>query len=424
MPVLPTPKGENVVIITGAGGSGVLLSDACVDNGLKLLKPMPADLDAAFRKFIPPFGAAGNPVDITGGEPPITYMNTVRLGLEDDRIHALILGYWHTIMTPPMVFARNMVQVVEEMRAKGIEKPIVASLAGDVRGGGSRAIPVRARHSGLRLLDRDPGGGAGRQVPVGACCRACCERRQALPQRRSASRASPPSHAAQDIRERKRRGPKGRRVGAHALAEVRELLGTRRDGRDLLIEHLHRIQDRFGCLSADHLAALAEEMRMAQAEVYEVATFYHHFDIVKEGEAAPPALTVRVCDGLSCEMAGARELLEKLPPLLGREVRVHGRALHRPLRTGARRRGRPEPGAACDRREDRGRVQAAGRAACARRLHRPRRLPAAGGYKLLRRMPARRARRRIGDRDHGRLGPARPGRRGLSGRAQVAHRAG
>jgi acetyl coenzyme A synthetase (ADP forming)-like protein len=132
VPILPTPKGENVVIITGAGGSGVLLSDSCVENGLKLLKPMPADLDAAFRKFIPPFGAAGNPVDITGGEPPITYMNTVRLGLEDERIHALILGYWHTIVTPPMVFARNMVQVVEEMKAKGIVKPIVASLAGDV----------------------------------------------------------------------------------------------------------------------------------------------------------------------------------------------------------------------------------------------------------------------------------------------------
>jgi acetyl coenzyme A synthetase (ADP forming)-like protein len=132
MPILPTPKGENVVIITGAGGSGVLLSDACVDNGLKLLKPMPDDLDAAFRKFIPPFGAAGNPVDITGGEPPITYMNTVRLGLEDDRIHALILGYWHTIVTPPMVFARNMVQVVNEMKEKGKVKPVVASLAGDV----------------------------------------------------------------------------------------------------------------------------------------------------------------------------------------------------------------------------------------------------------------------------------------------------
>ncbi len=132
VPILPAPKGENVVIITGAGGSGVLLSDACVDNGLKLLKPMPEDLDAAFRKFIPPFGAAGNPVDITGGEPPITYMNTVKLGLEDDRIHALILGYWHTIVTPPMVFARNMVQVINEMKEKGKVKPVVASLAGDV----------------------------------------------------------------------------------------------------------------------------------------------------------------------------------------------------------------------------------------------------------------------------------------------------
>jgi acetyl coenzyme A synthetase (ADP forming)-like protein len=131
IPKLPTPKGENVVIITGAGGSGVLLSDACVDNGLSLMA-MPADLDAAFRKFIPPFGAAGNPVDITGGEPPKTYQNTVRLGLEDPRIHALILGYWHTIVTPPMVFARIMVEVVEEMRAKGIAKPVVASLAGDV----------------------------------------------------------------------------------------------------------------------------------------------------------------------------------------------------------------------------------------------------------------------------------------------------
>jgi acetyl coenzyme A synthetase (ADP forming)-like protein len=129
---LPTPKGENVIIITGAGGSGVLLSDACVDNGLSLMK-MPPDLDQAFRKFIPPFGAAGNPVDITGGEPPKTYQNTIRLGLEDERIHALILGYWHTIITPPMVFAKLVVEVVEEMKAKGIQKPIVASLAGDVQ---------------------------------------------------------------------------------------------------------------------------------------------------------------------------------------------------------------------------------------------------------------------------------------------------
>ena len=132
IPVLPTPKGENVIIITGAGGSGVLLSDACVDNKLSLMA-MPPDLDAAFRKFIPPFGAAGNPVDITGGEPPKTYQNTVRLGLEDPRIHALILGYWHTIVTPPMVFAKIMVEVVDEMRAKGIQKPVVASLAGDVQ---------------------------------------------------------------------------------------------------------------------------------------------------------------------------------------------------------------------------------------------------------------------------------------------------
>jgi acetyl coenzyme A synthetase (ADP forming)-like protein len=132
VPVLPTPKGENVVIITGAGGSGVLLSDACVDNKLSLM-PMPDDLDKAFRKFIPPFGAAGNPVDITGGEPPQTYKNTVLLGLQDDRIHALILGYWHTIITPPMTFAKIIVEARDEMRAKGIEKPVVASLAGDVQ---------------------------------------------------------------------------------------------------------------------------------------------------------------------------------------------------------------------------------------------------------------------------------------------------
>jgi acetyl coenzyme A synthetase (ADP forming)-like protein len=131
LPVLPAPRGENVVIITGAGGSGVLLSDACWNNDLTLMS-MPADLDAAFRKFIPPFGAAGNPVDITGGEPPSTYRNTVALGLEDERIHALVLGYWHTIVTPPMTFARVIAEVVEEYRARGIDKPVVASLAGDV----------------------------------------------------------------------------------------------------------------------------------------------------------------------------------------------------------------------------------------------------------------------------------------------------
>jgi acyl-CoA synthetase (NDP forming) len=131
LPILPTPTGENVVIITGAGGSGVLLSDACYNTGLQLME-MPDDLNEAFMKFIPPFGAAGNPVDITGGEPPETYRNTVALGLEDERIHALVLGYWHTIVTPPMVFAKVMAEVVEEYRGKGVEKPIVASLAGDV----------------------------------------------------------------------------------------------------------------------------------------------------------------------------------------------------------------------------------------------------------------------------------------------------
>ncbi|WP_157248061.1 acetate--CoA ligase family protein [Nonomuraea typhae] len=130
LPLLPAPQGENVVIITGAGGSGVLLSDACVDAGLTLME-IPPDLDEAFRAYIPPFGAAGNPIDITGGEPPSTYENTVRLGLSDERIHALVLGYWHTIVTPPMVFAELIARVVAEERAKGNVKPVVASLAGD-----------------------------------------------------------------------------------------------------------------------------------------------------------------------------------------------------------------------------------------------------------------------------------------------------
>ena len=121
---------------------------------------------------------------------------------------------------------------------------------------------------------------------------------------------------------RKRQAPKGRRVDPGALEAVQRLLGDESRQRDLLIEHLHKIQDSFGYLSSAHLAALAQEMRLAQTEVYEVATFYHHFDIVKEGDAAPAALTVRVCDGLSCEMAGARDLLARLPALLGKEVRV------------------------------------------------------------------------------------------------------
>ena len=129
--VLPTPKGENVLILTGAGGSGVLLSDACVDNDLSLMA-MPTDLDAAFREFIPPFGAAGNPVDITGGEPPTTYRATIDLALRDERIHSLVLGYWHTIITPPMVFAELLGEAVANARAEGNNKPVVCSLVGDV----------------------------------------------------------------------------------------------------------------------------------------------------------------------------------------------------------------------------------------------------------------------------------------------------
>jgi formate dehydrogenase len=123
-------------------------------------------------------------------------------------------------------------------------------------------------------------------------------------------------------RQRKREAPRGRRVDPEARAEVLALLGNAPRTSDLLIEHLHKLQDRFGHLSARHLAALAAEMKLAQTEVYEVATFYHHFDVVKEGEAVPPALTVRVCDGLSCELAGAQELLARLPDLLGPNVRV------------------------------------------------------------------------------------------------------
>ena len=129
--VLPHPKGENILILTGAGGSGVLLSDACADHGLSLMD-MPDDLDAAFKEFIPPFGASGNPVDITGGEPPTTYRATIDLALADDRIHALVLGYWHTIITPPMVFAELLGEAVAAARARGVDKPVVASLVGDV----------------------------------------------------------------------------------------------------------------------------------------------------------------------------------------------------------------------------------------------------------------------------------------------------
>ena len=109
-----------------------------------------------------------------------------------------------------------------------------------------------------------------------------------------------------------RKTPKGRQVDDAALANVRALLGDRPRRRDLLIEHLHLIQDHYGHLSVQNLNALAEEMRMAQTEVYEVATFYAHFDVVKDGDVPPPALTIRVCDSLSCELAGAQALKSAL----------------------------------------------------------------------------------------------------------------
>ena len=109
-----------------------------------------------------------------------------------------------------------------------------------------------------------------------------------------------------------RKTPKGRQVDDAALADVRALLVDRPRRRDLLIEHLHLIQDQYGHLSVQHLNALADEMRMAQTEVYEVATFYAHFDVVKDGEVPPPALTIRVCDSLSCELAGAQALKSAL----------------------------------------------------------------------------------------------------------------
>ncbi len=116
--------------------------------------------------------------------------------------------------------------------------------------------------------------------------------------------------------------PKGRGVEPAALDEVRALLGDAPRRRDLLIEHLHRIQDAHGHLSARHLAALADEMDLPMAAVYETASFYAHFDIVDDGETPPPPLTVRVCDSVTCEMLGAEALLAALPGRLGEGVRV------------------------------------------------------------------------------------------------------
>ena len=142
--------------------------------------------------------------------------------------------------------------------------------------------------------------------------------------------SSPPESTPKNRKRGGRGGirstPKGRQVDPQAREDVRAVLGHEPRRRDLLIEHLHKIQDRYGCLSARHLVALADEMKMAMAEVYEVATFYHHFDVIKEGDPTPPAITVRVCDSIACELAGSHRLLAELPALLGGDIRV----LHAP----------------------------------------------------------------------------------------------
>src|SRR6204780_4312940 len=132
----------------------------------------------------------------------------------------------------------------------------------------------------------------------------------------------PPDDRGRTGRRRPPRTPKGRQIDPQAAADIEALLIDRPRRPDLLIEHLHLIQDHYGHISSAHLAALAAEMKLAQTEVYEVATFYAHFDVVKEGETPPPPVTVRVCDSLSCALVGAERLLAALPEKLGPNVRV------------------------------------------------------------------------------------------------------
>ncbi len=140
----------------------------------------------------------------------------------------------------------------------------------------------------------------------------------------------------EQITRKKRKGPKGHAVDLQALEDIRTLLGDASRQKDLLIEHLHKIQDQYQHISAKHLVALAHDMNLSPAEVYEVASFYHHFDVVREGQTPPPPLTVRVCESVSCDMAGARDLLQALRESLGEEVRIQpvpcvGRCQHAPV---------------------------------------------------------------------------------------------
>jgi acetyl coenzyme A synthetase (ADP forming)-like protein len=128
---LPLPKGENVLIHTSAGGLGVILSDACHDRGLKLME-VPEDMTVKLGKFVPPFGSLRNPVDITGSNTPEGNLETMRIVVRDPRVHALVFGYWHTIITPPMAFAKCLEQALQEAKAEGVSKPVVVALSGDV----------------------------------------------------------------------------------------------------------------------------------------------------------------------------------------------------------------------------------------------------------------------------------------------------
>ncbi|MEM2924348.1 MAG: CoA-binding protein [Methanocellales archaeon] len=129
--MLPPPEGENILIHTSAGGLGVIIADALYDYGLKAME-IPIDLEQALRKYIPPFGSTKNPVDVTGSSTPEVQAETAKIAIRDPRVHAIIFGYWHTVITPPRVFARVIAEAVEESRKEGLLKPIVASLSGDI----------------------------------------------------------------------------------------------------------------------------------------------------------------------------------------------------------------------------------------------------------------------------------------------------
>ena len=222
-------------------------------------------------------------------------------------------------------------------------------------------------------------------------------------------------------RSRRERGPKGRVVDDAALAEVRALLGNKERRRDLLIEHLHLIQDEFGCLEARHLRALADEMRLSQAEVYEVASFYDHFDIIKEGEPKPAPVTIRVCESISCMIAGADQLIERLSagvdPSQVRVVRAAcvGRCAGAPAaRVGDREvENATVEGLLSDARERRTEVVVPKYIALAE-------YRVGGGYRLLESVRSGAAERRRDHREATSLGLARPRRRRLSARQEMA----